>query len=253
MKYHNWQSHGADPGEPYNKKSPNLLALLAYLVAAFGGVSLGLYVVRFVRGGKVWSTHAYGAALDWGYGTDRAMALKAIDFMIANHEALGVQMIVDEDYDRTWKCWRTELNGPGWKAGKVTGGGNWLHIETTPDKWADKTPIAGRLQPTPPPTPTPPTEPTPPSTEDDTMRLIQPFDDIAVLIQDGLSCTWAQDGNVAAALVAAKLVPAEVTVIERIGLKGLVLVGPAPTEAAYAGAKRPGRTVSTDFAAHRPA
>ena len=167
MLYHNWQKHGTPPGPPYNGASPNLKQLLAYAIAKFGGSNLGIYVVRPVTGGTSWSSHAYGAANDWGYTVngkaDRALALRYIDFLIVNHVALHVQMIVDEAYDRTWKCWRDELNGPGWKAGKVTGGGNWLHIETTPDGWADASAITGRLIAVEPPPPEPPPDPVPPT------------------------------------------------------------------------------------------
>ena len=137
-----WSS-GA-PGAPYDRPSPNLQALQRYLINTYGGSGLGIYVVRVKTGGTTWSSHAFGAALDWGYAS-RADALAAIDFLIVNFELLGVQMIVDEGYDRTWKCWRDELGGPGWKPGKVVGGGNWLHIETTPLWWGDAQPIVERL------------------------------------------------------------------------------------------------------------
>lgn len=248
MLYHSWQQSPPVGTAPYTKASPNLKALLTYLLANFGGQNLGIYVVRPITGGTSPSSHSFGAALDWGYGTERLAALRAIDFMIEYHELLGVQMIVDEAYARTWKCSRPEFGGgPGWKSGVIKGGGSWLHIETHPDSWSNATPIAERIAPAPiPPTPTNP--------EEDTMRLIQPFGDVAVLIQADLECTWASNGNVVAALVAAGLVPAEVTVVDRIGLKGLVLVGPAPTDAAYVGARpdRPGRTKPSDFAAWRP-
>ncbi len=257
MQFVSWQNSGLRPGPPYNYESPNVRANLDYALAEFGGYNLGVYFVRPITGGSDWSTHAYAAANDWGYlidrndwrkGENRAMALAYINFLIANHEVLGVQMIVDEAYARTWKCSRPEFGGgPGWKSGVIKGGGSWLHIETHPDSWSNATPIAERIAPAPiPPTPTNP--------EEDTMRLIQPFGDVAVLIQADLECTWASNGNVVAALVAAGLVPAEVTVVDRIGLKGLVLVGPAPTDAAYVGARpdRPGRTKPSDFAAWRP-
>lgn len=254
MDYYSWQKAGT-PVAPYTKTSPNISEWLKYMLLTFGGVNLGTYVYRLVRDGFVWSSHAWGAAWDWGYTlasgvVDRALALRGIEFLIAHHEVLGVQMIVDEAYNRTWKCWRDELGGPGWKAGLITTGGNWLHVETTKDAWPLSTSVASRLAPI--PAPIPPV--TPPTTEEDTMRLIQPFNDIAVLIEDGLECTWAQDGNVVAALIKAGIVQPEVTVVDRIGLKGLVLVGPAPTDAAYAGAPpdRPGRTKATDFAGHRP-
>lgn len=172
MLYHNWQKHGTPPGPPFDAPAPNLLALLTYARANFGGSNLGIYVVRPITGGTSWSTHAYGAANDWGY-TDYRAALLYIDFLIAHHEALHVQMIIDENHDRTWKCWRDELGGPGWKTGTGVHG-SWLHIETSPEGWADNTPITDRLTPTPAPAPVPVPVPTP-EDEDDmtTARLWQ--------------------------------------------------------------------------------
>ena len=171
MLYFNWQKAGFPPGPPYNAASPNLKTLLAYALTNFGGSNLGIYVVRPVTGGTSWSTHAYGAAKDWGYSTDYPLALRYIDFLIEHHVVLGVQMIVDEAHNRTWKCWRDELGGPGWKAGQVTGGGTWLHIETTPDKWADTTPIADRLPIVTPPAPPIPEPPAPTPTKEPIMYL----------------------------------------------------------------------------------
>lgn len=154
MLYHSWQ-RDAIGTQPFTKASPNLKALLAHALANFGGQNLGIYVVRPITGGTQPSSHAFGAANDWGYGTNRAAALAYIDWLIEHHEVLGIQMIVDEGYDRTWRCSRPEYNGgPGWRSGEVKGGGSWLHIETHPDFWALGTPIATRLHSTPPPTPT---------------------------------------------------------------------------------------------------
>lgn len=175
MKYYRWQEAGT-PHAPYTKASPNLMELWFYLKRNNWGSFLGCYVYRVVTGGTLWSTHAWGAALDWGYGKDRARALAVIDFLILNHVKLGVQMIVDEAYDRTWKCWRDESNGPGWKDGNVTGGGTWLHIETDPDNWSNPFPIEWRLT-APPIPPTPPQPTYPPSVEiplEDNMKLIEP-------------------------------------------------------------------------------
>ena len=211
MLYHNWQQHPTRPGPPFAAASPNLKTLLAYALANFGGSNLGIYVVRPVTGGTRWSTHAYGAANDWGYGKDYLLALRYIDFLIANHEALHVQMIVDEAHDRTWKCWRDELNGPGWKAGAVTGGGTWLHIETTPEGWADTTPIAARLTVSLPPIPPVPTPipPAPPAVgkENDLMNQLLTIDlgggataaalfyGTADKLGNILQCEWTGDGN----------------------------------------------------------
>lgn len=216
MRYHNWQKHPTPPGPPYTKKSPNLVLLCAYLVAVFGGSNLGIYVVRVVIGGVRWSTHAYGAALDWGYGKDRAMALRVIDFLIANHEKLGVQMIVDEAFDRTWKCWRDELGGPGWKDGAINGG-TWLHIETTPAEWANSTPITQRLTPTPTPTPTP--------IEDDDMPTLNP----PVRIYDSRKAGGALQANEVREIpIFAHAVRAVITVVAPAADGWLTAWGPNP-------------------------
>jgi len=148
MIFYYWQG-GLQPGAPYDKRSPNISAWLLYILARFGGVNLGSYMVRPRTGTtNSWSTHAFGAAWDWGYSVngvpDNAKRLAVIDFLITNHVKLGVQMIVDEAYDRTWKCYRLELGGPGWKDGAIDGG-YWLHIETNPDSWFNATPVAERL------------------------------------------------------------------------------------------------------------
>ena len=242
LQYHYWQAD--TPGPPYNRASPNLMSLLHFLLAFFGGSMLGCYVVRRQRSnsgyGTKWSTHAFGAALDWGY-TDRKMALRVIDWLIANYEVLGVQMIVDEGYGRTWLCDRGGV--PGWKAGG--NGGNWLHLETTPDRWADATPVADRLTPA----------PAPPKEDEEMLSRIRVNDDIAELLLDGSEVTWIPDGNVAAALAAVPgVVTPGVVVVGRLFLKALILNGGAPTTAAYAtaDAAHPGRTVAGDFASHRP-
>ena len=104
-------------------------------------------------------------------------------------------------------------------------------------------------EPTPPPTP--PAPPVPPivKDDDDMPRLIQPANDPAVFIADGLTVTWVADGNVLTAL--APLVPAGVTVVDRLALKAMVLRGPAPVYGTHP-ANQPGRTRTGDFAAHLP-
>ena len=61
-------NRGRSPGAPYDKASPNLLVIAAELRARWNLKNLGIYTVRPVRGGTAWSSHAFGAALDAGYG-----------------------------------------------------------------------------------------------------------------------------------------------------------------------------------------
>lgn len=247
MDYVSWQNMGT-PYSPYTGASPNVKLIMTELIRKFGGANWGIYVYRAVRGGTSWSTHAWGGAGDWAYQTDAAARLAAINWLIEYHIALHVQMIVDENNNRTWKCWRDELNGPGWKPGVITTGGPWLHFETTPNGWGDTQPIANRpgMTAAPTPQPIPPINPM----EDDMLRLIQPTTDAAIFLLDGLICTWVQNGNVYNAL-SSLVAPGGAVQLDRLALKALELHGPAPI---YSGtpANQPGRTVPADFAVHRP-
>jgi len=168
LPVYNWQDPSLSPYTPpapakANTRSPNMLAILRHLLDNFGGNNLGILNVRPQTAGTRWSSHAFGAALDWGFidyttgKPNQVMRLAVIDFLIAHHEALGVQMIIDEGFNRTWKSYRADQNGPGWKVGTGVWG-SWLHIETTLTMWANSTPVADRLTPPPPITPPPPME-----------------------------------------------------------------------------------------------
>jgi len=238
MQYYNWQRSGLTPGAPYNKTSPNIAQLRAYLLANYGGMNLGTYGVRPVTGGTQWSTHAFGGALDWGYHvdgrTDYKSALEAIDFMIEHHEVLGVQMIVDEGHNRTWKCYRPELGGPGWKS-SVIKGGSWLHIETTRDMWPLATPIASRL---PVVKPDPP-EVTTPTPEAPTVgkRFKADDGDVAEFCVVGGIAKWIKDPAHRNFLrFAGQLDNEPANLIARADLKKFSLVGPQPVyPAGYTG------------------
>lgn len=143
MTNYNWQKPLKTDYVKYRKASPNLVNIKEYLVKHYGGSSVGIYNRRPIRGGTVPSSHTFGAALDWRYG-NRREALKAMEFIIANHEKLGVQMIVDYVGLRVWKA------GRGWKKQKPNSHGmgqawaKWIHIETTKKAWAVKTPVEVR-------------------------------------------------------------------------------------------------------------
>lgn len=151
--YFNWQRATTDHPR-YNKgKSPALVDLLDYLLKRWGGQGLGIFNLRSIRGGTSWSTHAFGAALDWRYtALGRALMLRMVlPFLIANHKALGIQMIEDYVGCRVWKADRADDVNGGWKmqTPSSTGMGQswaaWLHIEIHPDFWADDRDVETKL------------------------------------------------------------------------------------------------------------
>src|SRR3954469_20592385 len=79
--------------------TPGILNWKRYVLDHFpGGLDLGTFMVRNIRGGSSLSVHAVGRAWDWRFenpGPGRATADTVIDFTIANHEALGIQAIHD--------------------------------------------------------------------------------------------------------------------------------------------------------------
>lgn len=141
--YTPWQD-GRRPGAPYDRCSPNLLLIRDYLLKVWQGQTLGCYDRRPVRGGTRWSSHAFGAALDWGYGRRHGgpgrewAADVVIPFLINNAQALGIQRIHDYEARRYWQAGRGWINRP------PGNGGDWLHIETSADAWNNTTPLAQR-------------------------------------------------------------------------------------------------------------
>jgi hypothetical protein len=148
MNHTNWQSKRPLSGlAKYNKDSPALVSIATYLVAVFGGANVGLRQVRNARGKNVLSSHAYGSALDWSYrGKGRQVGLDAINFLIANAEALGVSAIHDYIGCRIWKSdrqsWKSQKKD---KEGMGQPWGDWLHIEITAEAWSDGRPVEAKL------------------------------------------------------------------------------------------------------------
>lgn len=156
-------------GAPYNRCSPNLLAVQRHLLDAAGGQPLGCYGVRPITGGSSPSTHSWGAALDWRYGNvggghveigRDAFLSFVLPWLLGNADALGIQQI--HNY-RDASIWRT---GRGWKPNDGPGMGaawaEYIHIETNRDAWSDARSILNRgvsplvmhsPEPTPPPNP----------------------------------------------------------------------------------------------------
>ena len=154
-QFTDWPNKGSFGLARFNKSSPSLVLLRAYLIATFGGANLGIYGVRPIRGGTTLSTHAFGAALDWSYRGitgGRTRALEVMQWLIDHSNELGVQAVHDYVGCRIWHSTRALDAAGGWKAqnASATTGmgqtwGDWLHIETFEAAWANIAPIAGRL------------------------------------------------------------------------------------------------------------
>jgi hypothetical protein len=142
---YNWQKATAvDKVRFGGKASPNILAIKDHLIKRYGGSNVGIVSKREVRGGGSLSTHYFGAALDWRYGT-RASAMNAMKEMIAHSQEWGIQMIVDYVAGTVWtpkKGWRKQEPN---KHGMGQAWAKWLHIETTKSSWGVKTPLVNRL------------------------------------------------------------------------------------------------------------
>lgn len=154
ITFFNWQNSGYKPGgAPFNRDSPNLMAFKAYIMNKWGGMNLGCFGVRPIRGGTEPSSHAYGAAWDWRYaepGPGRPTADAVIAFTITWSKELGIDAIHDYVRSRIWRAGRGWLNQPH-DSEMGQSWAEWLHFETTQAMWGDATPVANRLvQPLPP-------------------------------------------------------------------------------------------------------
>ena len=143
MQHTSWQSETPNP--EFSRASPNMMALNAYLLEKAGGQFLGCYNPRPIRGGTKWSTHAFGAAIDWGYGErhsgpGRTVTIDVVvPWLIANHVELGVQQIHDYGGGRYWQAYRGWIMRP-----PGSGLPDSLHIETNADSWGKTAAVASR-------------------------------------------------------------------------------------------------------------
>lgn len=123
----------------------------------------GTFVKRDIRGkpGQI-SNHARGLAMDLSYrympatkrgvSDGRRLSLQFVNTCLANYETLGVQLVIDympQPYGRSWRCdrvitpanqppnWRAAWRIPTFKTFTGAGGGDWWHIEITPDMGND--------------------------------------------------------------------------------------------------------------------
>jgi len=137
-RFKSWQKAGT-PDAPYNVKSPNLVQLAAYTRRRWALVNLGIYNRRPIRNGVVWSSHAFGAAVDLGYKNRAEMEWIILPWLIENSAELGIQRIHDYHAKRYWQAGKGMVNkSPG--AGQM-----WIHVETYVDDWGNNTPVEQRL------------------------------------------------------------------------------------------------------------
>lgn len=179
MKFYSWQKlpMAAAGKAPYNRFSPNLALVAAEIRRRFDARGGNGFNVRPTRDSDpndppLPSTHAFGAAWD-GTIVDPVRRAACIDWLLSvvvparrvrlrrippvyMFELLGVQAIHDYAGCRIWRVGRTTSSDPNrwWKTqtpSRASGMGQvssrWLHIETTPDRWFDTTPIAARFAP----------------------------------------------------------------------------------------------------------
>lgn len=143
-EFTDWQKRPKSDLTKFRTASPALVSLRNYLLANYGGASLGIYGVRTVRGGSQTSSHAYGAAMDWSYrGETRAVADSVIDFVISNSNELGIQAVHDYQNSKIWRANRSSDKNGGWKNQRKASTGmgqswaDWIHIEVNERQWGD--------------------------------------------------------------------------------------------------------------------
>lgn len=133
----NWQA--LKTPDEYTGPSPNLTELARYCHQRWGLQSLGIYNRRPIRGGLVWSSHAFGAALDLRWDDRTLLDGEILPFLVGYSRELGITRI--HDYPRT-RYWRA---GRGWVNASPGQGGQWVHVETHPDEWWNNRPIGERV------------------------------------------------------------------------------------------------------------
>jgi hypothetical protein len=127
----------------------------------------GAYGVRDIKGqpGKK-SVHATGRAVDlsWrnmpddrGKPNYRNQAVKVIQTLIANSDEIGIELIIDyfpAPWGRAWRCDRGRWRKYDHRTVSGAPGGDWFHIEISPDMAYDpegmKLALAKAFRPNPP-------------------------------------------------------------------------------------------------------
>ena len=123
-----------------------LTVLIKYLSEQSDGAlwNNGSFVVRNMRNKSSLSVHATGRAVDISYRkmetkgkpNGRKYAMRAMQFLVQNAEAIGLEMIIDywpQPFGRAWKCDRNAWRR--YKKKTVSGAprGDWFHVEISPE------------------------------------------------------------------------------------------------------------------------
>lgn len=146
-------------------RRPGLEELVAALQYLTNGAlwNNGTYGIRLMRDSSRPSVHGTGRAADLSgrpmgdhrRGCTRAQLHGYADWLVANADVLGIELVVDYGYTgplgrggRTWRCDRGTWRYPN--VGDLSGGGqswgDWLHVEVSPDMAdADRPTVAYRL------------------------------------------------------------------------------------------------------------
>jgi hypothetical protein len=125
------------------KETPHIRAVVDGLCVKYPALwDNGTWGIRNIRGKEQLSNHARGIAGDvsWRFMPGhkgvrfggRKQAVEAMDFLVANAEALGIQMIIDYGFGkhgRAWRCDRWDWKVYDKPTVTFGGVGDWFHVE----------------------------------------------------------------------------------------------------------------------------
>lgn len=149
--------------KPATKRRAGTEALAGGIVWLTAGkiTNLGTLGHRPARGKTTPSVHGTGRAVDLGFspwktwpGSSRETMLQVVDWLLANADSLGVELIVDYSYlggaggGRGWRCDRGTWKD--YRPGQISGGGSsgsrWIHVELSNDAADDPDAILAVLE-----------------------------------------------------------------------------------------------------------